>query len=53
MGVKLLALAEKALGMGSRFLRPEEIRGMIGANGVRARVEHPSRFTAYIIVDKK
>jgi demethylmenaquinone methyltransferase/2-methoxy-6-polyprenyl-1,4-benzoquinol methylase len=42
-----------ALGMGSRFLRPEEIRGMIGANGVRARVEHPSRFTAYIIVDKK
>jgi demethylmenaquinone methyltransferase/2-methoxy-6-polyprenyl-1,4-benzoquinol methylase len=53
MGVKLLALAEKALGMGSRFLRPEEIRDMMGAIGVRARVEHSSRFTACIIADKK
>jgi demethylmenaquinone methyltransferase/2-methoxy-6-polyprenyl-1,4-benzoquinol methylase len=51
-GVKLLALAEKVLGMGSRFLRPEEISTMIGQNGVSAKIEHSSRLTAWIIADK-
>ena len=53
MAIKLLALAEKVLGMGSRFLRPEEISAMIAANGICAKIEHPSRFTACIIADKK
>lgn len=53
MGVKLLALAEKILGMGSRFLRLDEISAMIDANGVCAKIEHSSRFTACIIADKK
>lgn len=52
-GVKLLALAEKVMGIRSRFLRPAEIREMIGTNGVSAKIEHPSRFTAWIIADKE
>lgn len=51
-GVKLLALAEKIMGMRSRFLRPVEIREMIGVNGLSAEIEHPNRYTAWIIVDK-
>jgi ubiquinone/menaquinone biosynthesis C-methylase UbiE len=51
-GVRLLALAEKFIGMGSVFLKPSKIRDMIHANGVKAKIEHPSRFTAWIIADK-
>ncbi len=52
IGVKLLSLAEKCLGMGSVFLKPSKIREMIRATGVKAKIEYPSRFTAWIIVDK-
>ena len=51
-GVKLLALAEKFLGMGSVFIKPSRIRDMIRANGVEANIDYPSRFTAWIIADK-
>ena len=51
-GVKLLALAEKFMGMGSVFLKPSKIRDMIRANGIEAKIENPSRFTAWIIADK-
>ncbi len=51
--VKLLALAEKILGMRSRFLRPAEIRAMIDSNGVSAQIERPNRFSAWIIADKR
>ena len=52
-GVKVLALAEKILGMGSRFLKAADIKKMINLNGVSATIEHPNRFTTWIIVDKK
>jgi demethylmenaquinone methyltransferase/2-methoxy-6-polyprenyl-1,4-benzoquinol methylase len=52
-GVKLLALAEKILGMGSRFLKPVEIRKMITTNGFSAEIKHPTKFTAWITVDKR
>ena len=51
-GVKLLALAEKVMGMRSRFLRPAEIQALIATAGVRSKIEHPDRFTAWIIADK-
>jgi demethylmenaquinone methyltransferase/2-methoxy-6-polyprenyl-1,4-benzoquinol methylase len=51
--VKLLALAEKVMGMRSRFLRPAEIREMMGSNSMSTKIEHPSRHTAWIIVDKR
>lgn len=51
--VRLLALAEKVMGMRSRFLRPAEIREMMGSNGTSIKIEHPNRYTAWIIADKK
>ena len=50
--VKLLALTEKVMGMQSRFLRPAEIQEMMGSNGISTKIEHPNRYTAWIIVDK-
>ncbi len=50
--VKLLALAEKVMGMRSRFLRPAEIIEMMGSKNISTKIEHPNRYTAWIIVDK-
>ena len=50
--VKLLALAEKVMGMRSRFLKPAEIQQMMGSNRIFTKIEHPNRYTAWIIADK-
>ena len=50
--VKLLALAEKLMGMRSRFIRPAEIQAMMSSNNISTKVEHPNRYTAWIIADK-
>ena len=50
--VKLLALAEKVMGMRSRFLRPAEIQEMMDSNDLSIKIEHPNRHTAWIIADK-
>ncbi|MBT8332347.1 MAG: class I SAM-dependent methyltransferase [Deltaproteobacteria bacterium] len=50
--VKLLALAEKVMGMRSRFLRPAEIQEMMGSNCISTKIEHLNRNTAWIIADK-
>jgi len=50
--VKLLALAEKVMGMRSRFLKPAEIQQMMGSNHIFTKIEHPNRYTAWIIADK-
>ena len=52
-GVKLLALAEKILGMGSRFLKPAEIQEMLTAKGISVKIEYPNRITAWVVADKK
>ncbi len=50
--VRLIALAEKAIGMGSRFLRPEEIRGLLRAQGLSVEVRDGRSCSAWIIADK-
>ena len=52
-GVKLLALAEKILGMGSRFLKSADMEKMISLDGVSVTIERPNCFTTWIIADKK
>ena len=50
--VRVAALIEKLTLMKSRFFSPQEIRGMIEACGVPARVEKMGSFAAWIIADK-
>lgn len=50
--VKLVALAEKAALMHSRFYYPAQIRDMALALGVSARVEADGQFAAWVVVDK-
>jgi demethylmenaquinone methyltransferase/2-methoxy-6-polyprenyl-1,4-benzoquinol methylase len=51
-GVKILALAEKILLMRSHFHTPQKIREMIASCGYSAKIEHDSRYTAWVVVDK-
>jgi demethylmenaquinone methyltransferase/2-methoxy-6-polyprenyl-1,4-benzoquinol methylase len=51
--VRLIALAEKAVGMGSRFLRPQEIRDMLIAHGLSVQVYAGRSYAAWIVADKK
>lgn len=50
--VRLIAMAEKAVGMGSRFLRPQAIRDMLTAHGLSVRVLRGRFFAAWIVADK-
>jgi demethylmenaquinone methyltransferase/2-methoxy-6-polyprenyl-1,4-benzoquinol methylase len=50
--VRLIALAEKAVGMGSRFLRPQEICEILNAHGLATQVHGRSRIGAWIVADK-
>lgn len=50
--VKLLALVEKVMGMRSRFLRPAQIQAMMDSKGISVNIEHPNRYTAWIMADK-
>lgn len=50
--VKLVALAEKLLLMGSRFHSPGEIRAMVAAHGLPARIETNGTFAAWVVADK-
>ncbi len=50
--VKLVALAEKLAFMRSRFHTPEEIRDMVAALGLEARIERDGGFAAWVVVDK-
>jgi len=52
MAVKLVAWAEKLALMGSHFHSPAEIRDIVTAQGVPARLQHDGRFAAWIIADK-
>jgi hypothetical protein len=40
------------MGMRSRFIRPAEIQAMMSSNNISTKVEHPNRYTAWIIADK-
>lgn len=50
--VKGLALGEKALFMGSRFLSPEEIRCMLQDGGARVEIRKKDHFSFWIIAEK-
>ena len=50
--VKLIALAEKLALMGSHIHAPEEIKSMIEANGISARIISDGKFAAYIVAEK-
>jgi ubiquinone/menaquinone biosynthesis C-methylase UbiE len=50
--VKLAALGEKLTRMKSHFFSPLEIRDMIVANGIPAKIEGDSRFTAWVVANK-
>ena len=50
--VRVAALLEKLALMRSRFFSPHEIRGMIEARGLPARIEKMGHFAAWIIADK-
>lgn len=50
--VRLMALAEKAVGMGSRFLRPREIRDLLLVQGLSVEVRKGRACSAWIIADK-
>ncbi|MFO7709814.1 MAG: class I SAM-dependent methyltransferase [Desulfobacterales bacterium] len=51
--VRLIALAEKAAGMGSRFLRPQDIRDLLAARGLSVRILAGRFYSAWIVADKK
>jgi demethylmenaquinone methyltransferase/2-methoxy-6-polyprenyl-1,4-benzoquinol methylase len=51
-GVKLVALAEKLLLMGSHFHAPAEIREMVAAHGLPAWIQTDGGFAAWIVADK-
>ncbi len=50
--VKLIAIAEKAAWMGSRFHRPQDIRDMLSAHGLKVRVQTGRPLTAWVVADK-
>ena len=50
--VKGLALLEKLALMGSRFLRPEEIRDQIQASGLTMEIRKGGRFNFFIVARK-
>jgi ubiquinone/menaquinone biosynthesis C-methylase UbiE len=50
--VKLIALAEKIALMQSRFLSPEVIQDELISQGLQARIEEDSQFTAWVIAEK-
>ena len=51
-GVKLVALVEKLLLMGSHFHSPTEIRAMVAAHGLSARIHTDGAFAAWVVADK-
>lgn len=51
--VKGLALLEKLALMGSRFLRPEEIRDELRASGLTMELRKGGRFTFFILARKR
>lgn len=50
--VKGLALLEKLALMGSRFLRPEEIRDQIQESGLTAEIREGERLTVFVVARK-
>ena len=50
--VKLIALGEKLMLMGSHFLSPKEIKACIEKLGYQAQIQSDNEFAAWIIVDK-
>jgi demethylmenaquinone methyltransferase/2-methoxy-6-polyprenyl-1,4-benzoquinol methylase len=50
--VKLVALGEKLMLMGSHFLSPKQIKDCIEKQGYTAQIETDGEFAAWIIVDK-
>lgn len=50
--VKLIAVAEKAALMRSRFYYPEAVRDMVAAHGLQTHIKTDGRFAAWIIADK-
>jgi demethylmenaquinone methyltransferase/2-methoxy-6-polyprenyl-1,4-benzoquinol methylase len=50
--VKLIALAEKAAWMRSCFHRPQDIRDMVSAHGLKVQIRAGRRFAAWVIADK-
>jgi demethylmenaquinone methyltransferase/2-methoxy-6-polyprenyl-1,4-benzoquinol methylase len=50
--VKLMALAERAAWMRSRFHRPQDIRDMVSACGLKVQVRAGRRLAAWVVADK-
>jgi len=50
--VKLMSLAEKVALMRSHFHHPGEIKEMIAAHGLSARIVRDGKFTVWVVVDK-
>jgi demethylmenaquinone methyltransferase/2-methoxy-6-polyprenyl-1,4-benzoquinol methylase len=50
--VRVIAMAETAVGMGSRFLRPQEIREMLTAHGLSVQIRGGRPARAWIVADK-
>lgn len=50
--VRVIALAERLVGMQSRFLRPQAIRDMMRRGGLRPHIENGPRLAAWIVGDK-
>ncbi len=50
--VKLVALAEKLALMGSHIHSPKEIKAMVEANGLEAKIISDGNFASYIIAEK-
>ena len=50
--VKLMGLAEKLALMRSHLHYPEEIKEMVAAHGLSARIVRDGKFTAWVMVDK-
>ena len=50
--VKLVAIAEKAALMRSRFYYPHEIGRMVAARGLQPHIEGDGHFTAWVLADK-
>jgi ubiquinone/menaquinone biosynthesis C-methylase UbiE len=52
IAAKLVAIAEKLAMMGSHIHSPREIKAMIEANGIKARIVSDNSFSAYVIAEK-
>jgi ubiquinone/menaquinone biosynthesis C-methylase UbiE len=50
--VRGIALAERLIGMQSRFLRPQAVRDLMSAGGLTAHIENGPRLAAWIVGDK-